>query len=98
MSNRAYRSLQFLAVFCLLNFVAFLAISSGIGGDALNGKTVDGHFFLGDHGRFTEVTEAVFSYSGWHATSLFVTHPLGMLLLYILGKEYVRRNPGIQWS
>jgi hypothetical protein len=95
MSDLAYRSLQIVAALCLLNFAAFLAISSGIGGDALNGKIVDGHFYLRDHGHFTEVTKAVFDYSRWHAQSLFVTHPLGILLLFIGGREHKRRNPEI---
>jgi hypothetical protein len=97
MSNLVYRLLPLIAALCLLNFVAFLAIASGIGGDALNGKIVDGHFYLGSHGKFTEVTQAVFDYSRWHARSLFVAHPLGMLLLFITGREFMRRN-GAAWN
>jgi hypothetical protein len=96
MSNLAYRSLWVIGALCILNFVAFVAISGGIGGDALNGKIVDGHFYLGDHGHFTEVTEAVFTYSSVHARSLILTHPLGMLLLFIAGRELKKRNAVMQ--
>jgi hypothetical protein len=96
MSNVASRSLWLIGALCILNFMAFFVIAGGIGGDAANGKIVNGHFFLGDHGRFTEVTQAIFNYSKWHVRSLFLTQPLGMLLLFIAGKEFKRRNPAMQ--
>ena len=65
--------------FALVNFGAFVLGSLILGGDALNAPHPDGHFFLSDHGRLTEVSEGVWRYSRVHALSLFVTHPLGIL-------------------
>jgi hypothetical protein len=64
---------------CVMNFIAFYIVSSLIGGDAINGKIEYGQYFLGEHGRFTQVSQAIFAYSRWHMLSLFMTHPLGML-------------------
>lgn len=70
------RTLFFLAV---INFVAFCAMTVVLGGDALNGTSVDGHYFLNSHGKYTEVSRGVFEYSYAHAVSLLVTHPLGLV-------------------
>jgi hypothetical protein len=63
----------------LLNFAVFLAITWHLGGDALNGKASGGHYYVygfqpktGQKG-YTEVSEAVFRYSKWHAYSALVT-------------------------
>ena len=53
------------------NFLAFCAISEVIGGDAINGYAEHGRYFLRPHGRTTEVSEAVFAYSKWHAIPLY---------------------------
>jgi hypothetical protein len=92
MSDSSYRLLWCAAALCFLNFIAFMAIAIGLGGDAVNGKAVEGHFYLGSHGHFREVSEAIFEYSKLHVSSLFITHPLGMLLGLIAGIEFMKRN------
>jgi len=62
-----------------INFVAFAIISLLIGGDAWNGHVIHGHYFLGEKGKFTEVSRAVFEYSWWHVLSLIITLPIGIL-------------------
>ena len=74
------KALMSVAIF---NFLAFLAASAYLGGDALNGKVVDGHYFLSNHGRLTEVTAAVFTYSRWHGLSMFATHLLAMFAAWL---------------
>jgi hypothetical protein len=69
----------------IVNFLAFGAISEYLGGDALNGHVINGHYFLGSHGHYTEVSQKLFQYSRWHATSIFVTHPIGALCAVALG-------------
>jgi hypothetical protein len=64
----------------LVNFVSFVCIAQWIGGDALNGYTAGGHYFLSNHGKLTEVSGTVFEYSRWHALSMFVTHPAALLV------------------
>ena len=68
----------------VLNFLAFAIIATCLGGDALNGKAVDGRYFLSNHGKSTEVSEAVFTYSRIHASSIMVTHPLAILCGFIM--------------
>ena len=67
-----------LVAVAILNFLSFVAISHRLGGDALNGKIENGHYYLASHGRFTEVSANVFAYSRFHTLSLFVTHLIGM--------------------
>ena len=68
----------------LLNFLAFAIIAIWLGGDALNGKSVDGRYFLSNHGKTVEVSAAVFNYSRIHASSIMITHPLAILCGFIL--------------
>jgi len=63
-----------ISIVAILNFFVFVGIASYIGGDALNGRIEDGHFFLASHGVYTEVSESVFTYSKIHAISMLVTH------------------------
>jgi hypothetical protein len=77
---------------CCLNFVVFFIVALAIGGDAVNGKVVGGHFYLANHGTLTEVSEAVYTYSLWHVRSLFITHPLAALTGYLAKKEKARKG------
>lgn len=83
-----YRFLLVVCASCLLNFVIFCIVGIAIGGDALSGKVVGTHFYLGNHGRFTEVSEAIYTYSLWHARSLLLTHPL----LFLTGALALRQQ------
>jgi hypothetical protein len=60
----------------VVNFLLFILISVLIGGDAVNGKVANGHYYLASHGKLTEVSAFVFGYSQLHIASLFVTFPL----------------------
>jgi hypothetical protein len=75
----------------VVNFTAFFALSLAWGGDALNGKVADGRFYLGNKGRYVEVSEARWRTSRVHAISVLVTHPLaiigGGLLLNYAGRS-----------
>lgn len=94
MSNLRYRCLQFVCGLGVLNFVAMAVGAFMLGGDAVNGKIAGGHFYLAEHGKLTEVSEAVYTYSLWHVRSVFVTHPLAMLAGYLLKMEgRARKTP-----
>jgi hypothetical protein len=69
-----------LALFALgfVNFLVFFAVAVSIGGDAANGFRSDGHYFLANHGKLTEVSESVWLYSRAHAYSVMITHPLAI--------------------
>ena len=75
-----------------LNFGVFVVVSHYIGGDALNGYSAGGRYYLDSKGHLTEVSRAVFAYSKWHAISLFVTHPLAAAAAWRLAKLR-KRNP-----
>jgi hypothetical protein len=68
---------------CLANFFAFVIIAARIGGDALNGKMEDGHYYVANHGKYTEVSASIFQYSRTHAHSVFVTHPLAFIAAFV---------------
>jgi hypothetical protein len=74
----------------IINFMVFIAVASRIGGDAVNGKEENGHYFLANHGHLTEVTAGVFTYSLWHVRSLFLTFPLGMLAMALLAMRVMK--------
>jgi hypothetical protein len=69
-----------IAALAAINFLAFVATTFYLGGDALNGYARNGHYFLGLHsnGPFTEVSRTVFNYSRWHALGVIVS--IGFLL------------------
>ena len=87
MCDFPYRCLQFVVGLGVLNFLTFVIGAFMLGGDAVNGRMIGEHFYLAEHGKFTEVSEAVYTYSLWHVRSVFVTHPLAMLAGYLLRME-----------
>lgn len=66
--------LRFLALVTLVNFSIFWLIAVKSGGDAWNGYQKNGHFFLGSHGTYTEVTEAFWAYSYYHVVVTLITY------------------------
>lgn len=71
----------------ILNFACYVAISLALGGDAVNGKIENGHFYLGEHGHFTEVSSSVYGYSRIHTHSVWITHPLAFVGGFLLYRE-----------
>jgi len=68
-----------IGIAAMINFLSFVTIAEFLGGDAVAGHMAAGHYFLGYHGKMTEVSRAVFQYSLWHSLSVVVTAPLAML-------------------
>lgn len=71
----------------ITNFLSFAVATCYFGGDALNGKEENGHFFLASHGKFTEVTEGVFNYSKYHGLSVFFSIGIVMIIHYAGNSE-----------
>jgi hypothetical protein len=67
--------LFFLAI---ANFMLLWCIGLSLGGSALNGKVERGHYYLGNHGDLTEVSESTWNYRYYHEVSVLITHPLGI--------------------
>jgi len=84
------RWMQALALIAILNFASFFMIALRIGGDAWNGCRKNGSFFLGSHGKYTAVSEALWTYSYYHVLSVWITHGsvfLGVSLVAIRKKK-----------
>lgn len=77
------RSCATVVVVGILNFLLLIAGTFFIGGDAINGKTENGRFYVwGYHNgskQFTEVSRSTFEYSRWHCYTVFATWPLVIL-------------------
>jgi hypothetical protein len=72
----------------ILNFIAFFIGWAYLGGDAVNGKEQNGHYYVSDKGRLTEVTHGEYVYSRIHVASLFVGFAIYILAwpcLYLTG-------------
>ena len=76
----------------ILNFVSFFIIALIIGGDAVSNPPQDGRYYVSEHGHRTEVSHAVYEYSLFHAHSVWVTHPLAMLGVFLLNCEEKKRK------
>ena len=62
----------------VLNIFAFLIHDALIGGSAGIGKVEGQKYFVGSHGRYTEVSRAAYRFSWWHEASA-----VGMFLIMI---------------
>jgi hypothetical protein len=66
----------------ILNGLIFVVLATYLGGDAINGKSEGGHYYLygvrseSGHKVYTEVSESLFRYSKWHAYSIFILSPV----------------------
>jgi hypothetical protein len=69
----------------LLNFISFLVGAATIGGDAVNGKAEAGRFYVSDHGKLTEVSRAVFTYSRFHCYATWMTHAMAVICALLFG-------------
>jgi hypothetical protein len=70
--------LRVIWIVAIVNFFSFFFISLYLGGSASIGKQENGKFYLGEHGRYTEVSENVFEYSEIHGKSIWITHPAAL--------------------
>jgi hypothetical protein len=82
------RALLFGTTIPILNTILFAIIAVRLGGDAISGHASDGHYFLAFHGKNTEVSHAVFTYSRWHAISIAITWPIAIICAILS-----RKNP-----
>ena len=67
------------------NLLAFAVGVVVLGGDANNGYSEDGTYYLGNHGRYTKVSRLIFNYSYYHAVSVWLTTPTAMIVYAVVG-------------
>ena len=77
--SKVHRFCSIVFIVAIVNFVALLIGAAALGGDALSGKIERGRYYVSDHGKVTEVLKAAFTYSRFHAYTLFVTHPMAII-------------------
>lgn len=79
---RIKKALPYLALIAIVvgfvNFFWFWAESAALGGDALNGYASGDHYYVMSHGSYTEVSQATWTWSRLHATSVLITHPIAL--------------------
>jgi hypothetical protein len=87
------RSLPWLAVAAIVVTgvlgLTFFAETLALGGDALNGRVVDGHYYVSNKGAYTEVTADQWNLSRIHGIAMFVSFPFGMVGMAFLLFRYV---------
>jgi hypothetical protein len=73
------------ALLGIASFVLFVTDTAQLHGSALGGRVADGHWFVADHGRETEVSQAAWERNRVLAFAFFVAFPLGMVAnLYLV--------------
>jgi hypothetical protein len=58
---------------CITSSIVFDIESSRLGGDAINGKIEAGRYYVGSHGRYTEVSREKYERSRWHTHLAWAT-------------------------
>lgn len=64
----------------IINFTLFFIVAIVIGGDAISGHEADGLYYVSNHGILSEVSYPTFLLSKFQVYSVWITHPLAMLL------------------
>lgn len=70
-------------------FFVFMASSALLGGDALNGHVVDGHCFVSDHGKYTEVSAADWNLNHSIGLAMMILWPFAMASAAFILFRYV---------
>lgn len=74
--KRSSRVVKILLVLYCLDFFSFFIVCLVLGGDAQHGFEQSGRYFLSNHGRLTETTEAIFRFNKSQGVSLFILFPI----------------------
>ncbi len=76
-----------LLILGIINFVSFYFLVLFLGGDAVNGHTSNGKYYLANHGEITEVTKGIYIYSKIHVYSQLLTFPLFIICGYYIASK-----------
>lgn len=91
-----YWRCAFVCAAVTLNFAVFVVFAVYFGGDAINGKSENGHYYVfgvasNSSGKtYTEVSKEVFNYSRLHALSVLLTWPAAMAVIFKANKIKVK--------
>jgi hypothetical protein len=70
----------------LLNCLVFMLSMWVLGGSAVLGYALDGHYYLEAGRHLVQVSGAVYFYSKWQAYSLIATFPMGLACAWRLSE------------
>lgn len=91
-----------LFVVTVLNFGVWGVITSAIHGDAINGRTAHGKYYVAMKGRYTEVSRRVYLYSYIHTCTNFVLFSAtifsGLLGMKIKARSVKREQTASSWD
>ena len=76
----------------LINYVLFAILWIVIGGSAIHGLAVGGHYFIAEGGRFVQVSRVIFDLSLWQGYGFFITFPIGLGCAWHWSHTSGRRN------
>jgi hypothetical protein len=76
------------------NYALYALATYLVGGDALHGHVVDGHYMVQAATRFVEVSRAAYLFGRFEAYSLLATFPLGLLSAVFLSSATQPDEPG----
>jgi hypothetical protein len=77
----------YLFYFGLINFFTFFVFSHFLNGDAGSGFIRDGHYFVGNHGQYTEVSKTLWTINKIQCSSLIITHPLAIISAWLYNRS-----------
>ncbi len=85
--------LPILVAIAMINFAAFVIGALVLGGDAVSGKVQGGRYYVSNHGKLTEVSQAAYTYSRYHCYAVWITHPLAIFYAMLLAaRERLTRS------
>ena len=87
---RAERACLVTCLLLMANFFASNIFMDFLGGNGWSGYAVDGHYFLGSHGRYTETSWTIWEYTRMHFTFNIVTIPL--ILITAIAASVLREH------
>lgn len=87
MSPKSKRIFYSTLIIAAVNFALFFLIALAIGGDAVNGKTEGGKYYLANHGKYTEVSPVLYWYSFIHVITVLCTHVAALVVGLALGSS-----------
>ena len=75
----------------IANFAVYVCVAIWLGGDAFNGHSESGHYFVAMHGHLTEVSRGVFEFSRWYTYILFAHFAVALLFGVVQWRADKRR-------
>jgi hypothetical protein len=77
----------------VITFAAFIVVDFSMGGSALAGKVENGHFYVADHGKYSQVSERAWMFNRSCEEVMWSVFPLSVIG-YVAISFYEKRKAG----